>query len=237
MIADIIVIAVLLISALIAFLRGFIREVLTIFGTLGAFVAAFFGGPILSPTARGWLGVVPDEAPKKLFGVLPYSLLADLISYGSIFLVVVIVLSLISHVLAETAKSLGLGAVDRTFGVIFGLLRGIVLLGLLYLPVYLMAPVETKESWFAESKTHFYLEKTSALLAKALPDSTVKDIEQKVVEGAQSTREKLQNIDVLQKEDGADGAEKKDGKNGYTEDFREDMDHLFENKSDKNYND
>jgi len=51
-------------------------------------------------------------------------------------------------ILAEGAKSMGLGAVDRTFGVIFGLVRGVVLLSLLYLPVYLL--VEKNETVFGQ---------------------------------------------------------------------------------------
>ena len=232
MIVDILALAVLLISAVIAFLRGFIREVLTILGTLGAMAASYFGGPHFIPTVHGWLGVVPDEQPERLFGVVPYDLLGTILAYGSIFIVVIIVLSIISHILAETAKSLGLGAVDRTFGVIFGFVRGLVLLGLLYLPVHLMVAPETKAAWFEGSKTHFYIEKTADLLSQFLPESTMDDIGEKVETGTASTREKLENMNILQKED----MQQEDGttKNapGYTEDFRDNMDRLFEQKTD-----
>ena len=65
MIVDILVLAVLLISALIAFLRGFIREVLTITGVVGGLAAAYFGGPLLAPLMRGWLGVQEGVEPNK----------------------------------------------------------------------------------------------------------------------------------------------------------------------------
>ena len=44
---DVVIIAILLISVLIAVLRGFIREVLTIFGVIGGVAAAYFLGPLL----------------------------------------------------------------------------------------------------------------------------------------------------------------------------------------------
>ncbi|GJL85486.1 MAG: colicin V biosynthesis protein [Micavibrio sp.] len=232
MVVDILALVVMLISAVISFLRGFIREILTILGTVGALAAAYFGGPHFTPIVHGWLGVLPDEQPKKLFGMLPYDLLGTILAYGGIFIVVIIVLSIISHILAETAKSLGLGAVDRTLGVIFGFARGLVLLGLLYLPVHLMVAPETKQEWFEGSKTHFYIEKTAGLMSQFLPESTVDDIEEKVEDGAASTREKLENMNILQKEGAQQIEGEKKNAPGYTEEFRDNMDRLFEEKTD-----
>ena len=55
MIVDVIAALIMLASIGIAILRGFIREVLTIFGLVGGAVAAYVGGPLLTPTVRGWL--------------------------------------------------------------------------------------------------------------------------------------------------------------------------------------
>jgi hypothetical protein len=113
MIIDILVLLVLALSALIAFLRGFIREVLTIFGVLGGMVAAYYAGPMLLPLMEGWLGVDPAaEDPQKLFDIIPYTYVAAFLAYGSIFVIVVVILSIISHMIAEAVKSVGLGAVD-----------------------------------------------------------------------------------------------------------------------------
>jgi len=238
MIADLVITVVLLLSAVIAFIRGFIREMLTIFGTIGALAASYFGGPYFIPYIHDWLGVVPDEQPERLLGILPYDILGNIIAYGTIFIVVVIVLSVFSHFLAEGVKSLGLGALDRTLGVIFGLARGALLLGLLYLPFHLMVEEETKARWFEGSKSYFYLEKTAAFMARFLPESAKEDIEQKVGEGAESTREKLQKMDILQKdgtqEEKAPQGREKD--NGYTDEFRNEMDRLFEEKTDDGKN-
>ncbi len=220
-------------------MRGFIREVLTIAGVGGGLVAAYFGGPILNPYMQKWFGVEPDVDPERLFGVIPYDVLATVLSYGVIFITVVIVLSVVSHMLAEAARSVGLGAVDRTFGFIFGLVRGILLLGLLYLPVHLFFDEGAKEAWFKDSKTHFYLEKTAAAMETFLPEDIEEEAE-KAQEDAEelggTMRDTLKGIDLLNKDDKQDAETLEDEKlEGYQEDFREQMDELFEEKSeDKN---
>lgn len=232
MIFDILVLIVLFISAGIAFMRGFIREVLTIAGVIGGLAAAYFGAPYAIPFVRGWLGVVEGEKPEKLFDILPYDVLADILTYGGIFIIVVIVLSLISHTLAESAKAIGLGAVDRTLGFIFGLVRGVILLGLLYLPVHLFIAEESKENWFKDSRTQIYLEKTAQAMEDLLPE----DAEQKATEALETgketnaIREKLKNIELLKPSE-EKLKEEEQKLDGYNEEFRDQMNELFEEKS------
>lgn len=238
MIVDILVLAVLLISALIAFLRGVIREILTITGVVGGLAAAYFGGPLLAPHMRGWFGVEDGIEPERLFGILPYDIVADALSYGAIFIIVVIVLSILSHFLAEGARNVGLGAVDRSLGFVFGIVRGIILLGLLYLPVHFFIDEESKESWFENSKTHFYLERTSAAMAEFIPSDAVEEAEKNIqdIEDASQTRKKLEEINLLKRE-GEDTppepvTDPGEDNEGYSEEFRQKMDELFDEKAD-----
>lgn len=231
MIIDILVLLVLALSALIAFLRGFIREVLTIIGVLGGMVAAYYGGPHFLPLMEGWLGVDPDaETPQKLFDIIPYTYVASFLAYGSIFVVVVVVLSIISHMIAEAVKSVGLGAIDRTLGVVFGLVRGILLLGILYLPVYLTIEQETRDGWFQGSRSHIYIEMTAEVISGYLPEEARQRIEDQVEEGGEAiegqARENLERMDLLKRDDkpAGDPAQNK----GYNERQREEMDKLFE---------
>jgi membrane protein required for colicin V production len=239
MIVDIIVLAVLLISALIAFMRGLIREVLTIAGVIGGLAAAYFGGPLLKPHMRDWFGVVEGEEPERLMGFLPYDIVADALSYGVIFIAVVIILSIISHFLAEGVRNIGLGAVDRTLGFIFGLLRGIIILGLLYLPVHLFIDDETKEGMFEGSTTQFYLERTAEMIAEWLPEDAIEKAEDGIeeIEGISETRKKLEEIELLKSDEdepphsepaGEDNVEKNEG---YNDEFRDNMDQLFQDET------
>lgn len=239
MIIDLIVGVVLLISALIAFFRGLIREVLTIAGVVGGVIAAWIGGPVLNIYTDRWLGVGVEEEPRRLFDLVPYSLISDILSYGLIFLVVVIILSVLSHILAQSAKTLGLGAIDRTLGVIFGLIRGVLLLGLLYLPVYMLVEPDTKTRWFEGSKSHFYLEKTAGWMAGFLPEETKEEVRKETDEAVENlgARKKLQDMDVLRKDTQPNNQEDLDApgedknNDGYSEEFRQKMDQLFEQET------
>lgn len=239
LVLDIFVLLVILASVMIAFMRGFIREILTIFGIVGGMAAAYIGGPLLTPTMRGWFGVVEgEEDPEKLFGAIPYSMVADLLSYGAILVVFVIILSVISHFLAEFVKNLGLGALDRSLGVVFGLARGVLVLGLLYLMPYFLVGDEQKDEWFAGSKSRIYLEGVSQWMAGFMPENTEEGIKQgaETLETVSETRKKLEEMNVLNPiEDGGVAGHLKsssDALDGYTSDFRDKMDALIENNID-----
>jgi membrane protein required for colicin V production len=204
MIFDLIVIAVLIVSCVIAFLRGFIRETLTIMGVVGGAFAAIYAGPGFAPVVHDWLGV-PEEGsglpePDKIFGAIPMNIVADIVAYGGIFIVVVIVLSIFSHILSGWAKAVGLGSIDRSFGVVFGIARAVVLLALLYIPIYLVADEETRDGWqwMANSKTLYYIEGASSYALTLLPESMVANVKAKA-EGVDTgaTREKLKEMNIL----------------------------------------
>ncbi len=172
MIFDIIVLVAVALSVAIAALRGFIREALTIVGVVGGLATAYFGGPVLAPLMRDWLGVkVPvDGVPaQKLFDVVPMTLVADFCAYGLIFLLVVITLTVLIHFLATGIKALGLGPVDRILGAAFGVVRAVLLLALIYLPVYLISNPTDRDQWFSGSRTRPYVEQTSIWINSFLP--------------------------------------------------------------------
>lgn len=245
MIIDILIGAVLLISAIISFLRGFIREVLTILGVVCGFFAAYFGADYILPYVYDWFGIEEGEEVKKLFDVVPYTLIAEAVTYASIFIFIVILVSLISHVISESLKNIGLGAIDRTLGVVFGLVRGVLLLGLIYLLPYTLLDNETKARWFEGSRSFVYLEQTSALILSVLPDAPEGDDDSGDSDEARKdqTREMLENMDLLpaakkgleqiqnmipEEESSEQPDVREDIAPGYTDQFRDNMDRLIE---------
>lgn len=227
MIFDLVVIAALLISSLIAFLRGFIREVLTVLGVIGGTFAAIALGPKFAPVVEGWLnnGHAPEQAAKagetaakaeeagRLFGILPYNMAADLIAYGGVFVVVVILLSVISHMMAGFARKAGLGMVDRTLGIFFGIARALILLALPYYVVSVTAGKEFLDKELADSHTKVYVEGTANWVGQFVPVNFAEDLNQKTDKAsasmADATREKLRELNVLSsdvKDDAKDAA-------------------------------
>ncbi len=120
---DYIVIGVIAFSAIIAFLRGFVREMLTIGSWIAASLVTLYGFPTFQPKFETWISS---------------KLAADIACAIVLFLTTLVIFSLISHAIAKFVRGSALTAVDRSLGLLFGLVRGAVLVSLAYmLMVYL----------------------------------------------------------------------------------------------------
>ncbi len=126
---DAVLVAVLAVSGLLAFLRGFVREVLGIGAWVGAAVLAVWATPYLRPRFESWMHDRPA--------------LGEPVAYAVLFLVSLAVLLFISHRIARTVRGSALGGLDRTLGLVFGLARGAGLIILAYIIAgWLAGPVE-----------------------------------------------------------------------------------------------
>jgi len=124
---DFTVLGVLLVSALLAFLRGFVREILGIAAWIGAAWLAMSTFHALEPPVRRF---IPDVA------------IADPVAFGTIFLVALIVFSLIAGLLGRLSRLSALGGLDRSLGILFGLLRGAALVIAAYIAGGLVTTVD-----------------------------------------------------------------------------------------------
>jgi membrane protein required for colicin V production len=123
---DIIVIAVVALSALIAFVRGFVREMLTVGSWMGASLVTLYGFPVLQPLFERW---IPNSR-----------LAAHLVCGIGLFIGSLVVFSVFSHFVAKLVRGSALTAVDRSLGLLFGLARGAVLVSLAYMIVSWLQP-------------------------------------------------------------------------------------------------
>jgi membrane protein required for colicin V production len=110
---DLLVIAIIAISALLGLSRGFVREMLGLASWLLAAYGAWRLGPELLPFATRTLGN-PD--------------LAGIAAYACAFLALLIVLSLASNLVGRVVRLSALGGLDRTLGLVFGIARGLTVL-------------------------------------------------------------------------------------------------------------
>ena len=109
---DFAIIAIIALSAIFAFARGFVREVLSIIAWVGAAAITLYGfNSVYAVAVR--------------FVTTP--LLADLIAGAGLFVISLIVLTIITGYVARFADSGALSPINRTLGLIFGLARGLVL--------------------------------------------------------------------------------------------------------------
>ncbi len=150
---DFVVVIVMILSILLAVLRGFTREVLTIVAWVGAIFAVIWGLPLIRPVVQGMFAdaTTADIAGGAFLGILT-----------------LVILSLISHQIGKAVKKSGLGPVDRSLGGVFGALRGAVLLCLIYILLEsLLQP--TLPSWLTEAKFQPWLASGAEKLKSILP--------------------------------------------------------------------
>jgi membrane protein required for colicin V production len=124
---DFAVLAVIAISALLAFMRGLVREVLGIGAWIGAGIAAAWGLPLVRPQFHQWMGASPW---------------ADPAGFVAIFVVALIVLMLVAHLIGRLVRRSALGGLDRTLGLVFGIARGAALVIIAYIVAGMVVPVD-----------------------------------------------------------------------------------------------
>jgi membrane protein required for colicin V production len=136
---DLAVLAVVLLSALIALWRGFVKEVLSLAAWAGAALVALWGFTYARPYARAFI----DS-----------QLLADAVAGVALFVMSLLFFAMIAHGFAALVRrSDALSAVDRSLGFVFGIARGGLLLGLGWLAMAWAVPVEKQPAWLHDSRT------------------------------------------------------------------------------------
>ena len=100
-------------------------------------------------------------------------------------------MSIISHYIAKSVHAVGLGPIDRSLGVVFGLVRGLLLIGLLYMPFHILMEEKDKEEWFASSHSYGYVAQTSEILVGFMPESWTRESDE------DGTTEEEEELDPL----------------------------------------
>ena len=123
--ADGAVALVVLVSAVLAYNRGVTREALAIAGWIIACLAAFYFAPMVSPLVL--------EIPVVANILRSSCTLTVLASFAIVFAASLLILSIFTPVLSSAVQDTILGPIDRALGFLFGIARGVLLIGVLYL--------------------------------------------------------------------------------------------------------
>jgi membrane protein required for colicin V production len=153
---DLAVLVVVALSAVFAFARGFVREALSI--------VAWFGAGLI--TLYGFADV---DAVVGHFVTTP--LLAELIACAGLFLASLIGLTIVTGYIASLVNSSSLSPIDRTLGLIFGVVRGLVLVSLAYLVIDISLPPTARPSWLQNARSEPFLAQGADMLRGILPQS------------------------------------------------------------------
>jgi membrane protein required for colicin V production len=152
---DVILIAVMLISAMLAMIRGFLREVLSIAAWVIAAGATLYAYSKLLPFAKSYFN-------------------NDIVAAGAViggtFLLTLIIVSVITVRFSDMVLDSRIGALDRTLGFLFGLGRGLIIVVVAFLFFAWLVPARTQPSWVANAKSKVVLQSTGDWLMSMLPD-------------------------------------------------------------------
>jgi membrane protein required for colicin V production len=152
---DIIVLAVMLLSGLLAMIRGFMREILSIAAWGAAAIATLYGFPKLLPTAKQYFN---------------NDTVATVAVIAGIFLGTLIVATVITSRISDMVLDSRIGALDRTLGFLFGLGRGLLIVVVAFLFFAWLVPDKQQPDWVRSAKSLSVLQSTGNWLMSLLPD-------------------------------------------------------------------
>jgi membrane protein required for colicin V production len=170
---DIIVVAVVAVSGLLAFVRGFARELLSIAAWIGAFAVTFYFFEPSRAIARGFMK--------------PW--LADVVAPAVLFVVCLIVFSIITGVLSNQVRQSSLGAIDRALGMVFGVARGALVVCAAYMVMAQFLKPEDRPNWVVQAHTRGLLEEGAQELRDLIPHNTLERGTQAATEAAHKVNE------------------------------------------------
>jgi membrane protein required for colicin V production len=154
-ILDGILIAVMLISAILAMIRGFTREVFSIAAWVIAALATYMFWDDAMPYVQSYI----DDRNVAL-GV----------TVIGIFFITLLVVSLITMRISDFILDSKVGPLDRTLGFIFGAARGLILVVIAVLFLNFFVAPERQPVWIAEAKSKPWLDSIGNDLLNALPE-------------------------------------------------------------------
>ena len=215
-VTDLAIVVVILISGGLAFVRGFVHELLAVAAWIGAAVATVYGLPALLPYARELIAV---------------RIIADIVAGVGLFILVLIALSILTHWLARRVRESSLGAVDRSLGLLFGFLRGAFLICVVWILLLWGLPREDHPVWITEARALPLVERGANAILDALPEDLRPDLEagaDTAESPPESSIERISKPPVsAEPEAGPEGAGPS-GDTGYKDDERKDLQRLID---------
>lgn len=152
---DLIVISVMLISGLLAMVRGFLREVFSIVSWIAAAGVAAYFYPRLLPFTKQYIS---------------QDTVALAVTVAVLFLGTLLIVSIISARLSDIVLDSRIGALDRTLGFAFGLARGLLVMVVAFLFFNWLVPDKSQPPWVLNAKSRPVLQNTGNWLVSLLPD-------------------------------------------------------------------
>jgi membrane protein required for colicin V production len=155
-ILDLILFGIMLVSGLLALMRGFTREVLSLVAWAAAALATY----------------IAVKQPALVALAIPYvekPILAQIAVGAIVFIVVLIVFSLVGVKVSDKVVDSSAGAFDRSLGFVYGLGRGFVLITVAYLFYGWLVPLERQEDWVRNARSLPLIKSAAEIMLSYMP--------------------------------------------------------------------
>ena len=152
---DIILLIVMLVSGLLAMIRGFMREILSIGAWGVAALATLYSYSRLLPVAKQYFN---------------NDIVAAAVTVGGVFLGTLLIVTIITVRISDMVLDSRVGALDRSLGFLFGLARGLVIVVVAFLFFSWLVPDRGQPGWIKDAKSRVVLQGTGQWLMSMLPD-------------------------------------------------------------------
>lgn len=150
---DILIIAIIAVSAIISLIRGFVQEAVSLATWIAAFALAWFFFRPVAVQLEPWI-----DTPSLRLGV----------AYGAILLLVLLLGAVVNWFMKTLVNTTGLSGTDRLIGIFFGVARGAVVVSVLVLLAgFTPFPAD---GWWTESRLIPYFQEMAVWLRGYLPD-------------------------------------------------------------------
>lgn len=219
-IIDICFVVILVISGVLAYLRGFVREVLSVAAWIGATFATLYGYPYVQPHTQE---------------LIENRMLADMAAGGLLFIGSLILFSILAQLASRGVRDSAASSFDRSLGFAFGVLRGVILVSLLYLSAAWFWGRDDLPDVVTEARTFPLIEGSAEILLALVPEEAresaeeatgmMKDKTDRAINAEQTLRGLIQpKPDTNQKTQGGRST------SGYGKSERSEMQRLIESK-------
>lgn len=152
---DYIYIGVILVSTVWATIRGGIYETVATLSWVVAAVTARFVSPMLDGLLQKWFGLTESTV-----GTL-------VSSYFIVFFVILLIVGFFNQKLRDKIQQSMMNVTDHTLGVIFGIVRGIVVMGVFYwVALWYYSDAPEMPRWIADARTRPIMQLTAIKLDK-----------------------------------------------------------------------
>ena len=209
---DLILLGVMLISALLAMIRGFMREILSIAAWAAAALATLYFYSRLLPVAKSYFNNDYVAAGAVI---------------GGVFLGTLLIVSIVTIRVSDMILDSRIGALDRTLGFLFGLGRGLIIVVVAFLFFDWLVPTKSQPDWVRGAKSKVVLQSTGEWLKSLLPDDPESTILRRL------KRPKGDEEEAPEQKSGLEPAAPRGETVGYGKTDRTGMQQLIENKAAK----